>query len=160
MSATIEATRYTNFVNGQESKGREAATFESVNPTTGKLFGQFIESSAGDIDDAVKASQAAFEGPWRALSPTRRGRLLMRWGDLIAENAERIATMETQQNGKLIAEMRLQARIVQDWLYYFGGLADKIEGAVIPIDKPDIAALRVMYQFKLIRAIAMLVVHR
>src|ERR1700753_826417 len=80
MSATIEATRYTNFVNGQESKGRDAATFESVNPTTAKLFGQFIESSAGDIDDAVKAAQAAFEGPWRALSPTRRGRLLMRWG--------------------------------------------------------------------------------
>jgi acyl-CoA reductase-like NAD-dependent aldehyde dehydrogenase len=138
MSATIEATRYTNFVDGQESKGREAATFESVNPTTGKLFGQFIESSAADIDGAVKAAQAAFEGPWRALSPTRRGRLLMRWGDLISENAERIATMETQQNGKLIAEMRLQAKIVQDWLYYFGGLADKVEGRVVPLDRTSV----------------------
>src|ERR1700760_639371 len=136
MSATIEATRYTNFVNGQESKGRDAATFESVNPTTGKLFGQFIESSAADIDDAVKAAQAAFEGPWRALSPTRRGRLMMRWGDLIAENAERIATMETQQNGKLIAEMRLQARLAQDWLYYFGGLREKVDGRAAPPHRP------------------------
>ena len=138
MSATLEATRYTNFVNGQESKGREAATFELVNPTTGKLFGQFIEFSAGDIDDAVRAAHAAFEGPWRTLSPTRRGRLMMRWGDLITEHAEQIATMETEQNGKLIAEMRTQARIVQDWLYYFGGLADKIEGRVVPLDRTSV----------------------
>src|SRR6201992_1456735 len=137
--STVEAVeRYTNFVNGREQTGREAATFESVNPTTGKLFGHFVESSAADIDDAVKAAQAASEGPWRALSPTRRGRLMMRWGDLIAENAEKIATLETEQNGKLFAEMRTQAGIVQDWLYYFGGLADKIEGRVIPLDRTSV----------------------
>jgi aldehyde dehydrogenase (NAD+) len=62
----------------------------------------------------------------------------MRWGDLIAENAEKIATIETEQNGKLIAEMRIQARLVQDWLYYFGGLADKIEGRVVPLDRTSV----------------------
>src|ERR1700744_4391191 len=155
MSDTLEAApRYTNFVNGQEKKGRDEATFESVNPTTGKLFGQFIESSAGDIDYAVKAAQAAFDGPWRALSPTRRGRLLMRWGDLIAENAERIATMETQQNGKLIAEMRLQARLVKDWLYYFGGLADKVEGRVIPLDRTSVLNYTVYEPLGVVAAIA------
>ena len=50
----------------------------------------------------------------------------------------RIATIETEQNGKLFAEMRAQARIAQDWLYYFGGLADKIEGTVIPLDRQSI----------------------
>ena len=78
------------------------------------------------------------DGPWGALSPTSRGRLLMKWGEQIAEHADRIAAIETGQNGKLFAEMRAQARIAQDWLYYFGGLADKIEGAVIPLDRQTI----------------------
>ena len=62
----------------------------------------------------------------------------MKWGETIAEHADRIATIETGQNGKLFAEMRAQARIAQDWLYYFGGLADKIEGTVIPLDRQSI----------------------
>src|SRR5665213_333345 len=106
--------RFVNHVNGEDRDGRQGETFESTNPTTGAAFGSFVESSAADVDAAVKAAQAAFEGPWRKLSPTRRGRLLMRWGDLIADNAEKIATIETEQNGKLIAEMRIQARVVQD----------------------------------------------
>jgi aldehyde dehydrogenase (NAD+) len=130
--------RFVNHVNGQDQDGRQGETFESTNPTTGAAFGSFVESSAADVDAAVKAAHAAFEGPWRKLSPTRRGRLLMRWGDLIADNAEKIATIETEQNGKLIAEMRIQARVVQDWLYYFGGLADKIEGRVIPLDRTSV----------------------
>ena len=127
-----------NFVDGELRPGHDGQTFESTNPTTGLPFGRFVESSPGDVDAAVRAAQAAFDGPWGALSPTRRGRLLMRWGDLIAENADRIATMETEQNGKLLAEMRTQARIVQDWLYYFGGLADKVEGRVIPLDRTSV----------------------
>ena len=87
------------------------------------------------MDRAVKAASDAFRtGPWGKLSPTRRGRLLM-VGRRIAEHADSIATVETEQNGKLFAEMRAQAKIAKDWLYYFGGLADKIEGAVIPLDR-------------------------
>jgi aldehyde dehydrogenase (NAD+) len=132
------ARRFTNHVNGKDQDGRQGETFESINPTTGAAFGRFVESSPADVDAAVQAARAAFDGPWRKLSPTRRGRLLMRWGDLIAENAEKIATIETEQNGKLIAEMRIQARLVQDWLYYFGGLADKIEGRVVPLDRTSV----------------------
>ncbi len=130
--------RYTNHVDGQDAVGEAGALFESVNPTTGRVWGTFVESGAADVDAAVRAALAAFEGPWSRLSPTRRGRLLMRWGDRIAENADRIATLETEQNGKLLAEMRTQARIVQDWLYYYGGLADKIEGRVIPLDRTSV----------------------
>lgn len=137
--ANAETTpRYANFVDGKEIDGCEGRFFGSINPTTGTCFGQFVESAAADVDAAVRSADAAFNGPWRSLSPTRRGRLLMRWGDLIAENAERIATVETQQNGKLLAEMRTQARIVQDWLYYFGGLADKVEGRVVPLDRTSV----------------------
>ena len=137
-TAAKAARRYTNYVNGRDQEGRDGATFESINPTTGKAFGQFVESSAADVDVAVRAAHAAFDGPWRKLSPTRRGRLMMRWGDLITEQAEKIATLETEQNGKLFAEMRAQAGIVQDWLYYFGGLADKIEGRVVPLDRTSV----------------------
>ena len=135
METTAE---YLNFVDGDLRPGLEGRTFDSVNPTTGRMFGRFVESAASDVDAAVRSAQAAFDGPWGALSHTRRGRLLMRWGDLIAENADRIATLETKQNGKLFAEMRTQARIVQDWLYYFGGLADKVEGRVIPLDRTSV----------------------
>jgi acyl-CoA reductase-like NAD-dependent aldehyde dehydrogenase len=130
--------RYANHVNGQDRSSQDGAEFQSTNPTTGALWGHFVESSAADIDAAVRAAQAAFEGPWSALSPTRRGRLMMKWGEMIAANADKIGTMETEQNGKLLAEMRTQARVAQDWLYYFGGLADKIEGRVIPLDRTSV----------------------
>ena len=78
---------------------------------------------------------------------------MMRWGDLITEHAERIATIETEQNGKLFAEMRTQARIVQDWLYYFGGLADKIEGRVVPLDRTSVLNYTVQEPLGVVAAI-------
>src|SRR5207247_11173637 len=92
-----------------------------------------------DVDRAVAAGKDAFYGaPWRDLSATARGALLRRLGDLIAAEAERLAEIETTDNGKLLAEMRAQLNYVPQWFYYFGGLADKIEGRVIPIDKAGV----------------------
>ena len=91
-----------------------------------------------DANRAVEAAKKAFHNPeWRDLTPTARGHLLRKLGDLIAENAEALAKVEVQDNGKLFAEMHLQLRYAPQWYYYFGGLADKIEGSVIPIEKPD-----------------------
>jgi len=130
---------YQNYIAGRDVAAADGRTFTAFNPTTGGVWGTFALAGPGEVDQAVKAAEAAFRsGPWGALSPTRRGRLLMKWGEKIAEHADRIATIETGQNGKLFAEMRAQARIAQDWLYYFGGLADKIEGAVIPLDRQSI----------------------
>jgi acyl-CoA reductase-like NAD-dependent aldehyde dehydrogenase len=129
---------FDNHIAGERAAPAEGRRFASINPTTGKVWGEFAESGREDVDRAVRAAQAAFAGPWSKLSPTRRGRLIMAWGDRIAENAETIAAMETQQNGKLIAEMRAQARVVKDFLYYFGGLADKVEGRVIPLDRQSV----------------------
>jgi acyl-CoA reductase-like NAD-dependent aldehyde dehydrogenase len=130
---------YQNYIAGADVPAADGRTFTAFNPTTGGLWGTFALAGASDVDRAVKAASDAFRtGPWGKLSPTRRGRLLMKWGEVIAEHADRIATIETEQNGKLFAEMRAQARIAQDWLYYFGGLADKIEGTVIPLDRQSI----------------------
>ena len=137
-TVTTKPREYANHIAGKSVPAADGRTFESTNPTTGKLWGRFAESGRADIDAAVRAAAAAFEGPWGKLSPTRRGRLMMAWGDRIAEHAETIASLETQQNGKLIAEMRAQANVVKDWLYYYGGLADKIEGRVIPIERASV----------------------
>ncbi|HEX3646457.1 MAG TPA: aldehyde dehydrogenase [Vicinamibacterales bacterium] len=130
---------YQNYIAGADVPAADGRTFTAFNPTTGGVWGTFALAGASDVDRAVTAASAAFRtGPWGKLSPTRRGRLLMKWGEVIAEHADRIATIETEQNGKLFAEMRAQARIAQEWLYYFGGLADKIEGTVVPLDRQSI----------------------
>jgi aldehyde dehydrogenase (NAD+) len=129
---------YQNYIAGADVAAADGRTFTAFNPTTGGVWGTFALAGAAEVDRAVKAAAAAFRGPWGALSPTRRGRLLMKWGEKIAAHADRIAAIETGQNGKLFAEMRAQARIAEDWLHYFGGLADKIEGAVIPLDRQSI----------------------
>jgi acyl-CoA reductase-like NAD-dependent aldehyde dehydrogenase len=129
---------YQNYIAGADLAPADGRTFTAFNPTTGGVWGTFALAGPAEVDRAVKAASAAFRGPWGALSPTRRGRLLMKWGERIAAHADRIAAIETGQNGKLFAEMRAQARIAEDWLYYFGGLADKIEGTVIPLDRQTI----------------------
>jgi acyl-CoA reductase-like NAD-dependent aldehyde dehydrogenase len=129
---------YQNYIAGADVAAADGRSFTAFNPTTGGVWGTFALAGTTEVDRAVKAASAAFRGPWGALSPTRRGRLLMKWGEKIAAHADRIAAIETGQNGKLFAEMRAQARIAEDWLYYFGGLADKIEGTVIPLDRQTI----------------------
>jgi acyl-CoA reductase-like NAD-dependent aldehyde dehydrogenase len=130
---------YQNYIGGRDVAAADGRTFTAFNPTTGAVWGTFALAGPQEVDRAVTAADAAFRsGPWGALSPTRRGRLLMKWGEKVAEHADRIAAIETGQNGKLFAEMRAQARIALEWLYYFGGLADKIEGAVIPLDRQSI----------------------
>ena len=134
-AAAAAARAYGNHIGGEQVPPAGGASFTAVNPTTGEAWGRFAESAAADVDAAVRAAAAAFEGPWGRLSAAGRGRLLMAWGEKIAAAADTIAVMETSQNGKLLAEMRTQARVVKDLLVYYGGLADKIEGRVIPQER-------------------------
>jgi aldehyde dehydrogenase (NAD+) len=112
--------------------------FESVNPFTAAPWALIPRGNAADIDRAVAAARAAFYGDWRKLNATARGATLRKLGDLIAADADRLAEIETTDNGKLIAEMRAQLKYIPQWFYYFAGLADKLEGRVIPIDKPGV----------------------
>lgn len=138
MTDVLTAT-HSNFISGADSPAADRGLFESINPTTGEVLGMFARSQASDVDQAVVSAHEAFtSGPWASMSATRRGRLLMKWGDKLAEHADRIGRIETQQNGKLLAEMASQVRAAQDWLYYFGGLADKVEGAVIPLNRTSV----------------------
>ncbi len=112
--------------------------FESLDPFTGKSWALVPRSGVADVDAAVHAAKDAFRGPWRTMTPSARGQVLQRFADLVAEEAENLAVLETRDNGKLINEMRMQCKYIPQWFRFFGGLADKIEGRVIPIDKPGV----------------------
>ena len=94
--------------------------------------------TAADVDRAVRAAHKAFtSGEWPKLTPSRRGALLRRLGDLVTERSKQLAEIEVRDNGKLYAEMSMHTAYMAQWYHYYGGLADKIEGAVLPTDKPD-----------------------
>jgi acyl-CoA reductase-like NAD-dependent aldehyde dehydrogenase len=114
-------------------------TFETINPYTSEVWADVARCNAEDANLAVEAAHQAFTtGEWATMTATQRGALLHRFGELLAENADELAEYEVRDNGKLISEMGPQCHYIPQWYYYFGGLADKIEGSVIPSDKPDI----------------------
>lgn len=131
--------QYQHYINGKWCEPAAGRRFESIDPFTGEPWAMIPRGDAADVDRAVQAASTAFSnGPWPAMSATARGAALRRLGDSIAEHAEDLAVAEVRDNGKLLAEMSAQLQYIPQWFYYFGGLADKIEGTVIPTDKPDV----------------------
>lgn len=115
--------------------------FDTLDPFRGEAWARIPRGTAADADLAVRsAARAMRQGPWASMTPSERGKLMRKLGDLVAQNAERLASIEVRDNGKLLAEMASQLRYHPEWWWYYGGLADKIEGAVVPIDKPDMFA--------------------
>ncbi len=130
---------YQNTVNGRLVQ--QPGHFESFDPFTGKPWAHIPADGPEEVDAAVAAAKAAFKSPeWRELTASARGKMLVRFADILAENAERLAAIETRDNGKLLAEMAAQVRYIPEWFRYFGGLSDKIEGAVLPVDKANMFA--------------------
>lgn len=129
---------YQMYIDGQWVDSASGQHFESHNPYTGKPWALIPRGNAEDVDRAVRAARNAFtSGEWPKLTPSKRGALLRKLGDLIADKSKYLAEIEVRDNGKLLAEMGAQTTYMAQWYYYYGGLADKIEGAVIPSDKPD-----------------------
>src|SRR3954452_22623955 len=132
---------YGHFINGSYVDPAQGRWIDSLNPYTGEAWARIPQGCTGDVDRAVAAaSKALHEGPWSKMTPSARGKLMVKLADIIADNAERLAEIEVRDNGKLLAEMRGQLNYHPEWWRYFGGLADKIQGAVMPIDKPDVMA--------------------
>jgi (Z)-2-((N-methylformamido)methylene)-5-hydroxybutyrolactone dehydrogenase len=130
--------KYKMFIGGEWVESLSGETFPSDNPFTGKPWALIPRGGAQDADRAVKAAHKAFtSGEWPKLNASKRGALLRKLADLIGDQAKFLAEIEVRDNGKLYAEMSLQTGYMAQWYYYYGGLADKIEGAVIPTDKPD-----------------------
>lgn len=127
---------FQQYIGGAFSDG--ASQFDSLDPATGAPWAKMAEASVADVNAAVDAAEAAFFAPeWADMTATARGKLLSRLADLVAEHAPRLAEIETRDTGKIIRETSAQIAYVAEYFRYFAGLADKIEGAHLPIDKPD-----------------------
>ena len=132
---------YQLFIDGAYVDPVKGEHFDTVDPYRGEAWAKIPKATREDVDLAVKAAQRAmWEGPWAGMNATARGKVMRRIGDLVTENAQRLAEIEVRDNGKLMAEMHGQLRYHPEWWYYFGGLVDKLEGGVPPIDKPDMFA--------------------
>lgn len=122
-----------HFVDGKPAEPDSGRYFASINPANREVLYEAERVDAADVDAAVRSARRAFEDPrWRDLSQTKRGRLLSRLGDLVAENAEELARSESLDNGKLLREKRGQLATVPEYYYYYAGLADKVNGDTIP----------------------------
>ncbi|MEM6887392.1 MAG: aldehyde dehydrogenase [Pseudomonadota bacterium] len=129
---------YQLFIDGVWTEGAGGQTMASQNPATGEDWATFACASSTDVDRAVSGARHALNDPaWRDMTQTQRGKLLYRLADLIEEHAAEIGRIETIDSGKLLAETASQSAYVGDYYRYYAGLADKIEGAVLPIDKPE-----------------------
>ena len=130
--------KYQHYINGEWSDAADGGTVVSINPANEEPWAQAPAATEDDVNRAVEAAKSAlFDGPWSKMTPTARGKLLYRLGDLVAQKAAHLGDIETIDSGKLLKETRGQTGYVRDYYHYFAGMADKIEGATLPIDKPD-----------------------
>jgi aldehyde dehydrogenase (NAD+) len=113
---------------------------DSENPATGEVWARIPDCNSDDIETAVKAARSCFyDGTWARMNHAERGRLLRRMGDVVSANAARLGAVETQDNGKLAKNITPSLTSwLTDSFYYYGGMVDKLEGSVIPVDAPDI----------------------
>ena len=148
-----ELKKYKMFINGEWVNSDTEKTFETLNPENNKPWAVVPEASASDVDRAVKAAQNAFEGEWPKLLPKERARYLRMIGDKLRDNAEHLGKIETIDTGKLYRETYKQANYIAEYYDYYAGLADKVEGSVLPIDKPNIQAITTRIPIGVIAAI-------
>lgn len=128
--------RYRLYIDGKNCEPDGGQWFASESPFTGEVWAEVARGNASDLERAVAAAHRAFtSGAWPALSASARGLLLHRLGDRIAAEASRLAAIEVRDNGKLYSEMHAQLSYLPQWFRYYGGLADKVQGSVIPLDK-------------------------
>ncbi len=145
--------QYKMFIDGEWVDSETKKTFETLNPENNKPWAVVPEASASDVDRAVKAAQKAFEGEWPKLLPRERGKYLRAIGNKLRENAKLLGEIETIDTGKLFRETNKQANYIAEYYDYYAGLADKVEGTVLPIDKPNIQAMTTRIPIGVIAAI-------
>src|SRR3984957_11013910 len=115
------------FIGGQWTEAASGRTFETPNPATGETLANVAEGDAEDINRAVRAARAAFDGPWSQMTPSDRGRIIWRIGDLILEHADELAQLESLDNGKPFAVARAaDVPLAADLFHYMAGWATKI----------------------------------
>ena len=125
------------YIDGQWEDSSSGKKIETLNPENNEVWATVPEANDKDVDKAVQSAQKAFENNWSKLHPRNRAKYLRLIADQLRENAEHLGKIETIDTGKLYRETKTQANYIAEYYDYFAGLADKVEGTVVPIDKPD-----------------------
>jgi len=134
--------QYQLFIDGGWRDSQSRRLFDTVNPYSGEVWARIPQANDADVEAAVSAAHRAQKtGEWPAMTATQRGLMLRKFAEILADHAEALAEIEVRDNGKLFAEVLNQCRYMTQWFHYYGGLADKIEGSVPPIDKPNVLNL-------------------
>jgi aldehyde dehydrogenase (NAD+) len=127
---------YKMFIAGSWVAGDE--TFETVNPFNQEAWAMIPQASKADVDAAIDAARRAYQTVWRQTTPVARAALMMRFAELIEADADRLARLETTDNGKLLSESKRNMLSAAKYYRYFAGYADKLHGEVIPFDNNNI----------------------
>ena len=125
------------YIDGQWVDSSSGKKIETLNPENNEAWATVPEANEKDVDKAVQSAQKAFENNWSTLHPRERAKYLKSIADQLRANAEHLGKIETIDTGKLYRETKTQANYIAEYYDYFAGLADKVEGTVVPIDKPD-----------------------
>lgn len=127
---------YQMFIDNRWVDPASGEWYDTIEPFSGDAWARIPRGGAADVEAAVAAAKAAFDGEdWSALTATERGGLLRKLAGLIERDAEMLGLIEARDNGKSISEVVSQMRSIAQWFYYYGGLADKVGGDVVPINR-------------------------
>ena len=124
-------------IDGEWVESSSKKKIETLNPENNKVWATVPEANEEDVDKAVQSAQKAFDNSWSKIHPRERAKYLKLIADQLRANAEHLGKIETIDTGKLYRETKTQANYIAEYYDYFAGLADKVEGTVVPIDKPD-----------------------
>ncbi|MEM7210249.1 MAG: aldehyde dehydrogenase [Pseudomonadota bacterium] len=129
---------YQLYIDGDWCDAADGGKLDSVNPASGEVWCTCAVAGESEVNRAVAAARRAMsEGPWAEMTATARGKMLRALGDAVAQKAQHLGEIETIDSGKLAKETKMQTGYVSDYYYYYAGLADKVQGATLPIDKPN-----------------------
>ena len=141
------------FIDGQWVDSESKKRIETLNPENNEVWATVPEANEKDVDKAVNAAHKAFKNSWGDLHPRDRAKYLRSLADQLRENAEHLGKIETIDTGKIFRETKTQANYIAEYYDYFAGLADKVEGTVVPIDKPDMQVITTRMPIGVIAAI-------
>ena len=145
--------QYKMFIDGEWTDSESKKKFQTLNPENNEPWAEVPEANEKDVDKAVKAAQKAFEGKWSSLFPRERAKYLYAIAEQLRENAELLGKIETIDTGKLFKETKTQANYIAEYYDYYAGLADKVEGTVLPIDKPNMQVITTRVPIGVVAAI-------
>src|SRR5260221_6465939 len=132
--AQTSVRAYQNYVNGQWVSSASGKTFPVYDPSTEEVIAQVAASESADVERAVKAARAAFDsGPWPKTAAQDRGTILFKLAEKVRQNSAMLAEMECRNTGKPIVEAEYDIADVATCFEYYGGLANKVTGSVIPV---------------------------